>query len=160
MALPSSSGGSISIGQIWAETGAPANPNEDINTVKNSLWNGNLPVVGTIDVDNFNGTAKCRVIINSTHPYRYTADVILYAAVQTYAYNGIYFETVLLPGNYTIAQGASTSTLFNVSYTYYGAGAYLATLEITNLAPTQTGDYLSSTSFDQYQAKTRYNFHH
>ena len=160
MALPSSSGGSISIGQIWAETGAPANPNEDINTVKNSLWNGNLPVIGTVDVDNFNGTARCRVIINSTHPYRSTADVILYAAVQTYAYNGIYFETVLLPGNYTIAQGASASTLFPVSYTYYGAGAYLAALQITNLAPTQTGDYLSSTSFDQYQAKTRYNFHH
>ena len=37
MALPSSSGGSISIGQIWAETGAPANPNEDINTVKNII---------------------------------------------------------------------------------------------------------------------------
>jgi hypothetical protein len=159
MALPSSSGGSISIGQIWAETGAPANPNEDINTVKNSLWNGSLLVVGLVDIDNFNGTAKCRVAINSSHPYRYTADVILYAAVATYAFNGIYWEYVTLPGNRTIAQGSDTSTLFNVSYTYYGAGAYLSSLEITSVSPDQTGDYVNSTSFDQYQAKTRYNAH-
>jgi hypothetical protein len=160
MALPSSSGGSISIGQIWAETGGPAIANEDINTVKNTLWNGNLPVVGNVDIDNLNGTARCTIRINSTHPYRNTADVILYASVATNAFNGIYWEYVLLPGNYTINQGASNSTLFGVSYTYYGAGAYLSSLEITSVAPNQTGDYLSSTSFDQYQAKTRYNFHH
>ena len=159
MALPSSSGGSISIGQIWAEAGAPAVANEDINAVKNSLWNGLLLVVGLVDVDNFNGTAKCRVAINSGHPYRYTADTILYVAVQTYAFNGIYWETVLLPGNRTIGQGSDTSTLFNVTYTYYGAGAYLSELQITNVSPDQTGDYVNSTSFDQYQAKTRYNLH-
>ena len=160
MALPSSSGGSISIGQIWAETGAPADPNVDINTVINSLWNGYLQVVGNVTVDNLNGTAKCRILISSSHPYRYTADVIIYAAVATYAFNGIYWEYVMLPGNYTIAQGASTSTLFNVSYTYYGPGAYLSALEITSVAPDRTGDYVNSTSFDQYQAKTRYNLHY
>lgn len=159
MALPSSSGGSISIGQIWAETGAPANPNEDIDTVKNTLWNASLPVIGLVDVDNLNGTAKCRIILGSTHPYRYTADVIIYASVATYAYNGIYWEWVMLPGNYTIPLGSDTSTLFNVSYTYYGAGAYLASLDITSVSPSQTGDYVNSTSFDQYQAKTRYNTH-
>ena len=159
MALPSSSGGSISIGQIWAETGAPADPNEDINTVKNSLWNGLLLVVGEVDIDNFNGTAKCAIRISSSHPYRYWADTILYAAVQTYAFNGIYWETVLLPGNRIIPQGSDTSTIFNVTYTYYGAGAYLAELQITNVSPDQTGDYVYSTSFDQYQAKTRYNLH-
>lgn len=159
MALPSSSGGSISIGQIWAETGAPAVANEDINTVKNSLWNAYMPVVGVIDVDNLNGTAKCRVTINTTHPYRYAADQIIYASVATYAYNGIYWEYVYLPGNYAIAQGSDTSTLFNVSYTYYGPGAYLDSIQITSVAPTQTGEYVYSTSFDQYQAKTRCNIH-
>lgn len=155
--LPSS--GSLSIGQIYQECGGTAlSFDEDIQRVRDIWWYADMPATFTVVSDDQNGYASVIGSIVSSHPFRSTPDVDVTYDVYASTFNGYNYEFTQATALIQIPQYLTNTGYFSILYNcYMPYSCFVSGVYTNNIFPTDSGNYVYSTSFVDYYGKTRYN---